>query len=385
MRSILPCSRSGFPDRGTRGAEPVRASGRRAPRSMILAGSVLILGLALVPGSAGGLSADPGEAVAAAPGLSRSEAEQIIYRYLAQDVPRLVGLRHRAEYLAELEADPPRFDEHDRYHFNSPGGLLEFAYDGERGALIVRAAIHRYKGRQQGHGLSFDQIAEAVERYAATGAPLGGGRLDTAPELDGVFLRRDFVEPPRSTRAFARRVDDLIKAANRWFRKDYIKALEAYARTLAPPASATAAAGGFSATIALTEHPDLYAKVWSRPPGALQPWHVSVHTVRPGTELVLAIHLVDPAAGADGNARVEATTRLVGPDGAERGTPTELELWQGPPPPAGHFQLADPPVTVGFAATEPAGTYKVLADVCDRVAGRCVHLVHPVELLARQR
>lgn len=323
-----------------------------------------------------------GQAVeAAGPTLERSEAEALIFQYLAQDLPLLVGMRHRAEYLAELKADPPRFDARDRYHFNPPGGMLEFEYDGERGALIVRAAIHRYRGRQQGHGLSFEQISEAVHQYGQGGASLGGGRLDTAPKLDGVFLRRDFVEPPRSARQFARQVDKLVDAAVHWSRKDYLKALKAYALSLAPPASATARAGGFAATMALTDHPELYARVWSRPPGALKPWHVSVHAAKPGTELVLAIHIVDPAADSEGLARVEATTRLVGPDGVERGTPTETVLWHQPPPPAGHFQLTDRPVTVGFAATEPEGTFRVLAEVCDRVAGTCVQLTHPVEIV----
>ncbi len=317
----------------------------------------------------------------AGPSLSRSEAEELIYQYLAQDLPFLVGRRHRAEYLAELRADPPRFDARERFHFNPPGGMLEFEYDAERGALIVRTAIHRYRGRQQGHGLSFEQISEAVQRYAKDGASLGGGRLDTAPKLDGVFLRRDFVGPPRSARQFARQVDDLVKAANRWFRKHYLRALEAYAPTLAPPASATAETGGFRATLALTDNPELYARIWSRPPGALQPRHISVHEAKPGTELVLAIHIVAPAADSEGLARVEATTRLLGPDGVERGTPSEVVLWHKPPPPAGHFQLTDWPSGVGFAATEPEGSFRVLAEVCDRVAERCVQLTHPVAIV----
>jgi|GEM_PF-1529034 len=366
-----------------------RAMSRRAgacpgarPTLRWMATIVTLLALAGVSGEADAEAVQDdhaSEAVGSA--LTRSEAEELIYRYLAQDVPRLVGMRRRAEYLAELEADPPRFDAEDRYHFNPPGGLLEFEYDSERGALIVRAAIHRYRGRQQGHGLSFEQIAEAVHRYGRADANLGGGQLDTAPELDGVFLRRDFVGPPRSTRWFARQVDDLIKAANRWTRGDYLKALKSYAPTLAPPASATAAADGFRATMALTDHPELYARVWSRPPGALKPWHVSVHRTKPGTKLLLAIHIVDPAADAEGLARVEVTTHLIGPDGVERGTPSEGVLWHKPPPPVGHFQLTDHPITIGFAATEPEGTFRVLAEVCDRVAERCVELAHPVEIV----
>jgi hypothetical protein len=275
---------------------------------------------------------------AAGPSLDRREAEELIYDYLAEDLPLLVGMRQRSEYIAGLKADPPRFDAQDRYHFNPPGGLLEFEYDGERGALVVRAAIHRYRGREQGHGLSFEQISKAVHRYGKDGAGLGGGWLDTAPMLDGVFLRHDFVGPPRSGRRFARQVGDLVEAANRWSRKDYLKALQAYALTLAPPASATAEAGGFRATMALTDNPELYARIWSRPPGALKPFHISVHDVKPGTELVLAIHIVDPLADSEGVARVEATTRLLGPDGIERGTSSEVSLWLEPPPPAGHFQ-----------------------------------------------
>lgn len=322
-----------------------------------------------------------GVAEAAGPPLDRSEAEGLIYRYLAQDLPRLVGMRHRTEYLAGLKADPPRFDGQGRYHFNPPGGLLEFEYDSERGALIVRTAIHRYRGRQQGHGLAFEQISEAVHRYGDEGADLGGGRLDTAPKLDGVFLRRDFVGPPGNARQFASQVDALVKAANRWSRKDYLKALRAYAMTLAPPASATAEVDGFRATMALTDHPELYASVWSRPPGAVKPWHISVHRVKPETELVMAIHIVDPATDSEGLARVEATTRLLGPDGMERGTPSEVMLWHEPPPPAGHFQLTDRPISVGFSATEPEGTFQVLAEVCDRVAEKCVQLTHPVALV----
>ena len=318
---------------------------------------------------------------AAGPSLSRSGAEELIFQYLAQDLPFLVGLIHRDEYLAELEADPPRFDAQNHYHFNPPGGLLEFEYDGARGALIVRAAIHRYRGRQQGHGLSFEQISEAVHRYGKDKVALGGGQLDTAPKLDGVFLRRDFVGPPRSARKFARQVDDLVKAANRWSRKEYLRALEAYALTLAPPASATAETDGFCATMALTDNPELYARLWSRPPGAMKPWHISVHRAQPGTELLVAIHIVDPTADSEGLARVEATTRLLGPDGVERGRPSSGVLWHKPPPPAGHFQLTEHPISVGFAATEPDGIYRVLAEVCDRVAQKCVHLTHPIAVV----
>jgi len=353
---------------------PVEARADSSPGRRCAVALALLLALA-------GYLAVGVDVAAAGPALTRSAAEKVIYEYLAQDVPRLVGMRHRQEYLAELEADPPRFDEHDRYHFNPPGGILEFAYDAERGALIVRAAIHRYKGRQQGHGLSFEQIEEAVHRYEGTGPSLGGGRLDAAPGLDGVFVRRDFVGPPRNQRQFARQVDDLVKAANRWAKDDYLKALKAYAATLVPPASATAQAGRFRATMALTANPELYARVWSRPPGALQPWHVSVHRTKPGTELLLAVHIVDPARGSDGLARVEVTTRLVGPDEVERGAPTNGVLWNKPPPPAGHFQLTEHPISVGFAATEPEGTFRVLAEVCDRVAERCVELAHPVEVV----
>lgn len=380
----MHCAPRSVPSPSSHRPTGVRARG--LPTSLYRAAVVLLLAVAGCFATGAVASAalageDEAPPEAAGPSFTRSEAEALIYRYLAQDVPRLVGMRHRREYLAELEADPPRFDEQNRYHFNPPGGILEFEYDGERGALIVRAAIHRYRGRQQGHGLSFEQIAEAVRRYAERGADLGGGRLDTAPELDGVFLRRDFVGPPPSTRQLARQVDDLVKAANRWTDDDYLKALKAYAVTLEPPASATAAAGSFRATMALTANPELYARVWSRPPGALKPWHVSVHRTTPGTELLLAIHVVDPAAGADGLARVEATTRLVGPDGVERGTPSTGVVWHKPPPPAGHFQLTDRPVAVGFAASEPEGTYRVQAEVCDRVAERCVELVHPVEVV----
>jgi len=319
---------------------------------------------------------------AAGPSLDREGAEELVYEYLAQALPFLARLFDGGDYLADLNADPPRFDEQDRYHFNPPGGMLEFEYDGDRGALIVRAAVHRYRGRQQGHGLSFEQISEAVHRYGKGGAGLGGGRLDTAAKLDGVFLRRDFVGPPRSIRQFARQVDDLVEAANRWFRKDYLTALEAYAVTLAPPASATAQAAGFRATMALTDNPELYARIWSRPPGALKPWHISVHHVKRGTELLLAIHIVDPAADPEGRARVEVTTRLVGPDGVERGQPSQGVLWHKAPPPAGHLQLAERPIGVGFAATEPEGTYLVLAEVCDRVAQVCVQLTHPVVIVS---
>jgi hypothetical protein len=361
----------------------VRADGRREIRCAAATMVLLLAGsLAVSVNEARAETARDAQPVeAAGPSLDRNEAEELIYHYLAQDLPRLVGMRDRAEYLAALKADPPRFDAQDRYHFNPPGGILEFEYDGERGALIVRAAIHRYRGRQQGHGLSFEQISEAVHRYGTERAGLGGGRLDTAPELDGVFLRRDFVGPPRSARQFASQVDDLIQAANRWSRTDYLRALRAYALTLAPPASATAEAGGFRATMALTDHPDLYARIWSRPPGAVKPWHISVHETKPATELVLAIHIVDPATDSEGLARVEATTRLLGPDGVERGTPTEVILWHGPPPLAGHFQLTDRPITVGFGANEPEGTFQVLAEVCDRMAEICVHLRHPIALV----
>ncbi len=39
------------------------------------------------------------------------------------------------------------------------------------------------------------------------------------------------------------------------------------------------------------------------------------------------------------------------------------------------------PSSVGFAATEPEGSFRVLAEVCDRVAEECVQLTHPVAIV----
>jgi len=130
------------------------------------------------------------------------------------------------------------------------------------GQLLHPGCGHHYDPaethRPEGHILSVVRLPPMIGQckpvigieYVADSAN-GTQSMKVFWESDPILLGG----PPRSARRFARQVDDLVKAANRWSRKEYLRALEAYALSLAPPASATAETDGFGVTMAFTDIP----------------------------------------------------------------------------------------------------------------------------------
>jgi hypothetical protein len=199
------------------------------------------------------------------------------------------------------------------------------------------------------------------------------------PVSDGFFLHRVYTRPPKSSRQMIRQLDRLTAAGEEWSRKHYLPAVLSHARTLRPPARATARDGEFEVTLVLT--PDVrYQDLWDRPPGAIQPQLVSRSELIRGQEVWALALFSGATAGDDGSARFEAQFSFVYPSGEEAGSKVFM-LWDGPPPPAEHLQMADTRASIELGADKALGDYLARLKVCNLFTQRCVTAESPFRVL----
>lgn len=84
-------------------------------------------------------------------------------------------------------------------------------------------------------------------------------------------------------------------------------------------------------------------------------------------------------ANATGRCDGHVSFALVDPDG--KAIPAgEGPLWKGPPA-SRQILLSDASLTVGFDQSDKVGTYRILATVTDRVAGKRIQVSAPFAVL----
>ncbi|MGE0639394.1 MAG: hypothetical protein AB7G12_07300 [Thermoanaerobaculia bacterium] len=241
-------------------------------------------------------------------------------------------------------------------------------------------------------GLTAPEAATALNA-ASTGRERGRADFAWDPVEDALSFLRVYGSVPADRDRFYREVDQLLDTQRRWSDGPFLRAMTKLVEERATPPSATAIAGGFRATVALRHFAASlddtgtwirrYVQAWSRKPPGQAPRLVSDATVRVDQPLHALVHFEGAQARPDGAARIDAVLNIVRPDGVAHGTPIDIEVFQGAAPPRGFLQFGDRGATVAFAADRPFGRYEFHINVCDRVADRCVTLVHPIELLGR--
>lgn len=129
--------------------------------------------------------------------------------------------------------------------------------------------------------------------------------------------------------------------------------------------------GDFGVQLVLTPDDNQFRQTWNSTKGT--PKLSSTNSVRLGSSIaaVLIFHGCSPSSV--GVCDVVSEFVLESPDGAK--TPAGGgSVWSSTPLQGGLLQLGHASMKVGFDRSDPAGTYKIIANVKDKISGRTLSL-----------
>lgn len=297
----------------------------------------------------------------------------------------------RQEEIDKIRANPPKANERGVVYPFGKHNPLSLTYNENRRTMTVWERFVKKRGRIGYYGLTGVELAAALNEATSREDERAGTDFAYDPVADAVSLHREYQRPPEDLDRFYEEVNGMVKAQLHWLESErFIEVAKAAVKRHAPPVTASAENDGFRASLVLRHfsvYPVLtqfyvarYVKTWNRRHGAPSPLLVSDDRVYTGQNLNGFIHFQGATSGDDGSGAVNATFRLLYPNGTPVFENHQVEIWRTPSPPADHLQLGLNNLVVPFGAGTPLGSYKLEAKVCDEVAGRCVSLTHPFEL-----
>lgn len=334
---------------------------------------VLSLTLAILAGAA-----NPAAGVSkATDSIDLATANQIVRDYAQHALKRLPPDWRQMEEKKWRE-EPPHIPAGGFFQMLLPDGQIGFEHDNDNKRLLSWAVVHKPRSEYPKIGLTRDEILTALERAVSTGVDTGGGEVVWDSEAEGYFLLRAFDRPEKNAKKMNKEIDRFVAAGEGWFREHYLEAVLSYAKTLAPPESATVRDGAFEVTLVLT--PDKrYHELWHNPPGGSQPQLVSRPEYTRGQDVWAMALFSGATPGADGAVQYQAQYSFVHPDGKEEGSQV-FWFWDGPPPPADHLQIVERRAAIELGTDNPAGEYLARVMVCNVATGNCVTAVTPFRL-----
>lgn len=135
--------------------------------------------------------------------------------------------------------------------------------------------------------------------------------------------------------------------------------------------------GNLGVQLVLTPDEKRFRHTWSTATAA--PQLRSTDSLRRGEQISALVLFHGCAAGRNGKCDGDVKFTLIDPTG--KNVPAgEGPLWSLPPQ-LGRILLSDTSLTVGFDGEDKLGTYKVQANVTDKVSGKKLELVAPFKLL----
>jgi len=372
---------------------------RRALALAVLATSVAGATTAAPAGGAVDAAAGTASEAAATGGFDLATVEELALYFAEESMRRLrvplplrllMGGPSKQEKLEEIRQNPPKADDAGVVYPFGDKNPLSFAFDRAARTLTVWERMMKKRGSIGLWGLTGPEAAAALNA-ASTRRDRGGADFAYDALGDALSFRLVYRRPPADRGRFYEEVNRVVGTQLDWSEKRFLKEMNAIVDARKTPASATATRDGFRATVALRHFAAgrddtgrwvwRYVKAWSRPAPGPAPRMLSDAEVSAEQPLHAFLHFQGAVADAAGKARVEADLRLVGPEGRVRSSTPGILVFEGEAPPVGHLQLGDRGATLELAAGEPHGRYRVEAEVCDRVANRCVSLVHLIALI----
>lgn len=365
----------------------------------------MAVALAALLGPAAVLSSSPDRGTVAQNAFDVATVEELALFYAEESVRRLrVPLAYRLLSLAtddkidkrkmieEIRADPPRADDRGVVYPFGDKNDLSFVHHADTGTLSCWERIVKKRGQVGFVGLTGPELAAALNAKSSE-RERGGAEFAYDPIRDAFSLRRSYSRPPADRERFYQEIDRLIAARMKWAKGRYLKEVRAIAESRHPPGSASAGAEGFAATLVLrhfsAEAADhkrwvaRYVRSWDRPPGVRPPYLVSDRELLVDQTMSAYVHFQGARNGPDGTAAVDATFRLIGPDGKATLEDLQVPIWRAEAQPEDHLQLGINDLSFSMDAAETPGAYRLQAEVCDVATGRCVRLAHPFALRSR--
>ena len=261
------------------------------------------------------------------------------------------------------------------YVLTGADGRIVFEYLPESKIFHVLSPIHSFRGVVR------PWVVRALQEAADRGVSTNGAELIYDPEAKAIFVRETYVDSPVRKKDFIRTCDRVMKTGDRWSRKHFLPALNAFYARHAPPASATAKSGDFRATLVLAEDKAAFQDVWDRPATAREPAIWTLDRVTIGIPVYAFVLFSGCAPDSTGRCLVEASFEILRPDGSSLVSVPAIPIWNGPPLPAGHLQMAEQSVEIIFDDEEPVGSYRIQGHVNDRGSQRRVELALPFEFV----
>jgi hypothetical protein len=299
---------------------------------------------------------------------------------LGQDEPS------EQERIDDILEDPPKADAQGVVYPLGDKNPLSLVYNADTRSMSCWERLVKMYGSTSAFGLSGPEMAAALNAASSRDKDRGGADFAYDPIRDAISFRRDYLHPPADRDRFYKELSRLLRTELKWEKGPYLEKATAISENRRPPGSATATTDGFGATMVLrhfaAERPEArhwverYVRAWDRPPGGLTPDLVSDRELRVDQILHAFIHFHGARNDAQGSAAVDATFRLLAPDGSKPFADLEMPVWRGQALPADHLQLGVNEISFSIDKEEPTGTYQLEAEVCDAATSRCVSLVH---------
>jgi hypothetical protein len=140
-----------------------------------------------------------------------------------------------------------------------------------------------------------------------------------------------------------------------------------------PDTSWAKSAGDFGAQLVFTDKPDDLFAAWEKPGPVV--FYTETTTAKRGIPIVGVIFFVGCAPDDHGQCNAGVRFTAFTPDGKPWGDPVDAELWVGKPPPQkGQMQLSVGNMGIVIDPDDLLGTYKVKAEVVDKVAKKTILL-----------
>ncbi len=233
------------------------------------------------------------------------------------------------------QPDRVKLNEHGLFALTGVDGRVVIEYLPESKTLRCLSSIYSFRGVVR------PWVFRALREAVASGVSTNGAELIYDPVSKAIFVRETFLESPVSKKAFIKTCDRVMKTGERWRRKHFLPALNAFYARHAPPASATARSEDFRATLVLAEDKAAFQDVWDRPTTAKEPAIWTLDHVVVGEPAYAFVLFSGCAPDAAGRCPLVASIEILRPDGSSLVNVPDIPLWNAPPPPVKHLQIAE--------------------------------------------
>jgi len=307
-------------------------------------------------------------------------------------VLRIMSIGHdnptREERIEDIKANPPKADNRGNVYPFGSGNSMSFVLEPETGALLVHERMMKGRGKMPLWGLTMREHAQALNA-ATTLKERGGFNFVYDSFRDSLALQRRYDHPPKDKKQFFKEMNHLKKIGLKWFDGRFLEKTNEIIAQRTPPTTAVQTDSGFKARLLLRHFGvppeesqrslERFVNAWDRPDGNRAPRLLTDKDLSFGQKMYAFILFEGATHGEDGTSQVSAFFRLVGPRERlllENKSPI---VWSIPARSEDHIQLGFNDISFRIQ-NEPAGTYRVEAEVCDVATNRRVKLVHPFVL-----